>query len=151
MQRGSSIFLSKDRQDKKLARQLDEARRKARGLKVCDWQFTPESTPDHGHLVESVVEWCRQTMSSTRRPYGVDHFDLVLSLRAGEEVRNLSFSRLRTLQLYDDSLYSQVMQTLARELRETGSQAVHIAAGLFSWGDALYSALRSDEPQSAAI
>ena len=90
-------------------------------------------------------------MAATRRPYGVDHFDLVLALRTESSVSNLSFSRLRILDLYDDSLHRQILNRLTLEARDTGAQVMHVAAGHFSWGDALHTALGHREQQSASI
>ena len=80
-------------------------------------------------------------MASSRRPYGVDHFDLVLALRTNEGVHNFNFPRRRVLQLYDESFSREILSRLARDMRETGEQVVHVAAGLFSWGDALHAAM----------
>lgn len=81
----------------------------------------------------------------------MDHFDLVLALRTGSSVSNLSFSRLRILDLYDDSLHRQILNRLTLEARDTGAQVMHVAAGLFSWGDALHTELGPREQQSASI
>jgi hypothetical protein len=40
---------------------------------------------------------------------------------------------------------------LTLEARDTGAQVMHVAAGLFSWGDALHTELGPREQQSASI
>ena len=121
---------------------------KGRGLKVRDWRLDAETeTPDD--VVESMVDWCKEAMARSRRPYGYDHFDLVLTLRTSQGVRRLRYNHVRVMQLYDESLARDVVSSLGRELRETGAQVMDVAAGLFSWGDALHAALGpSEQPAS---
>jgi hypothetical protein len=140
-QRESLIqFLTKHFRDKqRIQRQLETARRQGQGLKVSEWTSSEPEAP--GDLVASLIEWCKEALAGSRRPYGVDHFDLVLAVRNEDSVRNLTFSQLHIRQLYEDDLAHQLLALINREVGQAGSAAVHLAAGLFSWGDALHAAL----------
>lgn len=120
---------------------LRDARRNGTGLQLQDWHINLDGPDAAAGFAESVIEWCKHTMAASRRPYGVDHFDLALAYRSGGFVRRLSFSRVHVAELYDDALASQILTVLAREVSEARTALVHFSAGLFSWGNALDLAL----------
>ena len=115
-------------------------------MKLESWHVQPdEGTEVHG-LTDSIIHWCRESMASCRRPYGVDHFDLTIAFGSGGGIRNVNFHKLRIQHLYDEVLSRQLLEALGREVREARSTALHVAVGLFSWGDALDKALAGSEP-----
>jgi hypothetical protein len=120
---------------------MNEARRRGDGVKLQDWQIE-DFDPDQPHgLVENVVDWCRRTVAESRRPYGINSFDLTLAFRVGEDnkIRSVNFQRLQPMELYDDSFAARLLETLGIHI---GSPApLRISAGLFSWGDAAHQAL----------
>jgi hypothetical protein len=101
--------------------------------------------PDEVHsLADTIVHWCRETLASSRRPYGVDHFDLSIAFGAAGSVRNLTFNRLRVQHLYEEALPRELVDELGKVAQVAGATVVHVAAGLFSWGDAMHQALGAE-------
>lgn len=125
-------------------RQLERARRQVQGLKVQTWQIGSDGVAEVQAIADSILTWCRESMAACRRPYGVDHFDLAIAVRDGDDVRNVNFSKLRVKQLYEDDFSDQLRSLLALDPGAT-VRARHIAVGLFSWGDALHQALASQD------
>ncbi|HEY4668975.1 MAG TPA: hypothetical protein VIH05_04290, partial [Tepidiformaceae bacterium] len=59
--------------------------------------------------------------------------------------QSLQYDRRRPQELYgDSSLITDMASVIAASLADAGSGAVHIAAALFSWGDAAHAALPAD-------
>jgi hypothetical protein len=131
---------------RQIAQRLSAARRSGHALYVCDWQLavpTAESDPDHT-WVEPVLAWCRDVLAECRRPWGVDQFDLTLAWRSGGSgrPRRVQLRRLRPLDLYEPVWLAN---HLAAVYPAGQPAVVHVAVGLFSWGEALHRALPATE------
>lgn len=96
-------------------------------------------------LVDSIVDWARHSLAGTRRPYGIDHFDLTLAFRTETDprVRSLAFDRLRPIDLYQETFPHRLAGMLAKELGQLKPSALRVSAALFSWGEAAHQALPS--------
>jgi hypothetical protein len=125
-----------------LSRMVHNARRRGSGVRLQDWRVEGGGPETASQLAETLVHWCREVMASSRRPYGIDHFDLALALRIGgdTEVRQLSLNRLRARQLYEESFLQDMAAFFSKEMAEV-PKLLHLAAGLFPWGDAVHAAL----------
>jgi hypothetical protein len=93
--------------------------------------------------VEDILAWCRDTLATCRRPWGINHFDLTLDVAAtGEAPRRISLSRLDPRDLWAaDGLHSRLTALLAAPAATTAP--MDISATLFSWGEAAHRALPS--------
>lgn len=125
-----------------ILREISESRRLGRSLKFQDWHLEAGDTKDLTGLVEALVSWCKGTLSTCRRPYGIDLFDLIIAFRTEHEARPRSFrlDRLRPIELYQDSLPQALIDRLSGSINRIPSH-LYVSAGLFSWGDAAHEAL----------
>ena len=123
-------------------KEIAHARRRGQGIKYQDWHLElPDASELHG-LVESMVSWCKVTMGSCRRPYGIDLFDLVIAYRSEEDGRTNSFrlEKLRPMELYEEPLPQTLVERLTQALSHQPSK-LYVSAAFFSWGDAADRAL----------
>jgi hypothetical protein len=112
---------------------LGRAHREGTGIYLQEWVAEDQQPRDTGAVVTELLAWCRQTMSGTRRPYGIDSFDLALAVDEGsEQPRSTRFTRVRPLELYVEGALDA---RLAEWMAGCGKRPVHVAAALFSWGD----------------
>jgi len=127
------------------AERLAAARRAGHGLYLREWCDEQQDAS----LIEVILSWCRETLGGCRRPWGIDQFDLTLACTtpSGEPVRRLSLRRLRITDLYHGDRLAGDLRTLLFGDREQGESddrrgvVLHVAAALFSWGDAAHAAL----------
>ena len=124
-------------------RYISDARRKGRGLRHKHWHtedFQPSALEG---LVDSMIAWCRGTMAHSRRPYGIDFFDLIVSYRFEKDGKARSFrlNKVRAMDLYQDLLHSNLLERLAQAVTPEQPMKVYISAAFFSWGDAADKAL----------
>jgi hypothetical protein len=106
------------------------------------WDAGADAADDiHGSLVEPIIAWCRDTLGRCRRPYGIDHFELVLALSRhdGRPVESARFRDLRPSDLYDPDGVSARLIAFLRG--GDAAPPARVAASLFSWGDAAHEAL----------
>jgi anti-sigma factor RsiW len=92
-------------------------------------------------LAGELIAWCREMLSRTHRPYGLDSATLALAV-AGEDGRwlaRVSYGPFRPVELYHPgSIEAQAQATLQRW---AGDGVFHshaipsLSAVLFSWGD----------------
>jgi hypothetical protein len=120
---------------RKLAQQLRTARRAGHGLFVHEWRLSPEAVP------EQLLGWCRETLAGCRRPWGIAHFDLTIAISAADlaNPQTLRLSRLEPTELWSaDALLARIATLLPA--RPESAAPVHVAASLFSWGEAAHAA-----------
>lgn len=122
---------------------MKEMRRRGHGVKLQDWQVESFDPQQSQGLVESVVEWCKRTAGECRRPYGINAFDLTVAFRVDgdKDVRSHTFSRLKPMELYDESFAARLLEMLG--LHVARPAPLRISAGFFSWGDAAHQAMIS--------
>lgn len=131
------------RRVRRIVREMAEARRSGRGLYIHEWQLLEQSGESPA---DELLNWCRATLGTCRRPFGIDHFDVSIAVAVGGvAVQSLQYDKRRPQELYgDSSLIADIYSTIAASIADAGSGAVHIAAALFSWGDAAHAALPAD-------
>ena len=122
---------------------MREARRRGQGVKLQDWQIDAFNPAEPHGLIENVIDWCKHTAAECRRPYGINAFDLTVAFRVGSEddVRSQTFSRLKPIELYDDSFAGRLLELLGLHVSRPAS--LRVSAGFFSWGDAAHQALNA--------
>jgi hypothetical protein len=87
------------------------------------------------------LQWCRETVGGCRRPWGIDHFDLVVAVRDGTQPRTIEFKRLRPFDLYHDGDAVARLHRFLAPLTHPAAAGLPVAVALFSWGDAVHAAL----------
>ena len=92
-------------------------------------------------LAGELIAWCREMLSRTHRPYGLDSITLALAVvgEDGRPLASVSYGPFRPRDLYHPgSIEPQAQATLQRW---TGDGVFHshavpsLSAVLFSWGD----------------
>jgi hypothetical protein len=129
---------------KRAATHINHARRTGQGLHLQEWEHSFNDLCANGldAIVDAVLEWCRQTLSGCRRPWGIDYFDLALALRLDgrAQPKSLSLRRLRPADLYDVGHLRHELATFlspAAVMASAGTnERPHLAAAFFSWGNA---------------
>lgn len=122
----------------RLARRVKDARNRGLGVYMQEWRHEQigrdAAEPTHISAHE-VLTWCRETMAATRRPFGLARFDLAIAAASASVGRgSLSLPRLAPTDLYPgDALVAEVEQFL-----HDHGPVTHVAAALFSWGDAAH-------------
>ena len=127
------------RRSRRLLDEVKRARAAGVGVYVHEWGADDDDPTTPEAMASAVVAWCRETLSGTRRPWGVSDFDIALSMAGSGSAapRSISLRRLAPSDLYPgDSLIDEVRRFLA----QTGD-ASHVAVALFSWGDATHQVL----------
>ena len=140
---GLFVFGMRPAQRVMVQRYISDARRKGRGLRHKHWHtedFQPSALEG---LVDSMIAWCRGTMAHSRRPYGIDLFDLIVSYRFEKDGKPRSFrlNKVRAMDLYQDLLATNLLERLAEAMTHEQPVKVYISAAFFSWGDAAHHAL----------
>jgi hypothetical protein len=118
-----------------------QAKQQGRHSYAETWALNPQT--DSHHFVESFQEWCKDTIALCRRPFGINHFDLVLTVNdSRRQLGSLSLEKVRPLLLYAGDFPDQVSKTLSDALHALADEPeVQVSATIFSWGDAADAAL----------
>ncbi len=117
----------------RVARRIRSARARGHGLYLTEFLWSPESA---GQVPTDITQWCQDTLARCRRPLGIDHFDLTITVNGAGKPRSHRLSFLRPAQLYDDAAVPRSLAAALGSLvvaSETGT--VKVAAALLSWGD----------------
>ena len=137
-------FIAKRRwAPRRVAAEMAAARARGAGAYLKDWSYGSakgSATASADAIVEPIVQWCRETLSETRRPWGIDLFDLVIAVRRGDgEAESLALERRAPTELYGRE---PLARTLQRFLHGDSNEPIrHVSIALFSWGDAAHAAL----------
>ena len=139
------MFKSKQVDVNSVMKEISRARRRGIGLQYQDWQMELRHGSEAAALVDSLLAWCKTTLSNCRRPHGIDLFDLTVAFRedAGGAARSFRLERLKPLELYQDTLPEMLLQRFGEVIHPKSSQ-LYVTAGFFSWGDAAHKALPAD-------
>jgi hypothetical protein len=113
---------------------MEKARRSGEGTRLQTWELAGA-----GELAQTVTDWCLEVLARTRRPFGINHFDLVVSCRTIDgRVRTERFLKLQPGDLYSDTMAPRISGLAPVAVR---NEPIRLAAALFSWGDAADAAL----------
>jgi hypothetical protein len=116
------------------------ARRSGRHSYQGVWHFGGDV--EAYHSIETILAWGRETLGSCRRPFGIDYFDLEVSVsQSGRRLASFSLSRLRPLALYASEVGDGISTLLERAGSPDSDSRLQVSAVIFSWGDAAHAAL----------
>ncbi len=149
-------MLNRFREDP-LRAQIEESIAAGTGLRKGEWLLPEDSqTPeDLRETAETIVAWCREQMTGTKKPYGVDQLALAVAcaVPGGTPIASATFGVFRPIDFHrEDGIASRVLAfveglALDEQPRET---PLRFAAALFSWGDVARDTIYRDEHESAA-
>lgn len=136
-----------------LRARVEASIRRGTGLSRREWILGPAplAPRDLEALSDEIVEWCRERMSASRRPYGIDHMALAVACAepGGTPIASTTFGVFRPVEFYTtdgiaDRLNTYLVALGGGDLHErTG--IVRFAAALFSWGDVARETVFNDE------
>jgi hypothetical protein len=119
------------------------SRARRRGLHSYRNAWETGATTDLRTLGTDVLQWARDTLASCRRPFGIDYFDLALTVsEPARGLTSLTLRKARPILLYGEGIDAELAQALERARNKgDGVSPMRISAVLFSWGDAAHAAL----------
>lgn len=126
-----------------IERQVEECIRAGTGLRQEQWLWPepPMAEDDLRVLSDQIVGWCRDTMASFRKPYGIDQVALsVACAHPGKPpLATMTFEVFRPIEFYQEGgpreqVASFIQNLDLRRLNEPVAP-VRFAAALFSWGE----------------
>lgn len=123
--------------------QVESAIRRGTGLHRNEWEIAgPDGASDAlAVIAEEMVAWCREEMSRTRRPYGIDQLALAVACarEGGPVVSSETFGVFRPVDFYTEGGIAERIDAFVHAVPETeftaGPWPMRFAAALFSWGD----------------
>jgi hypothetical protein len=132
---------------------VEDSIRRGTGLHKGEWLV--DGLPLDGDSIERVTEdllaWCRERISTSRRPYGIDQMALAVACAepGGTPLASQTFGVFRPLEFYAEGGVADrvagFMQSIRLEEINRRRQGVRFAAALFSWGDVAREAVFRDE------
>ena len=135
-----------------LRARVEASIRRGTGLSRREWLLGAEPlTPSIlDNLVDEIAEWCRERMSSSRRPYGIDLITIALACAepGGSPLASTTFGVFRPIEFYTADGVAERLAEYVRSLplavlnERTGP--IRFAAALFSWGDVARETVFSD-------
>lgn len=137
-----------------LRTRVEASIRRGTGLFKHEWlvgEDGPVNSPEIQRLSDLIVEWCRDRMAETRRPYGIDQMALAVAcaIPGGPPLASTTFGVFRPVEFYTEGgvadrvegyLHSLSVAELNRQPRP-----IRFAAALFSWGDVARETVFTDE------
>jgi hypothetical protein len=118
---------------RKLRSEVSRAVGSGVGFYEADFPAGPGSEKN----ADRIIDWCRRTLASVNRPYGVDHMTLAIKLcdATGLEQAVTTLQVLRPRDFYDGEAAADIATQLAEwEIAYTVPEG-RLHAVLFSWGD----------------
>ncbi len=116
--------------------QVEKALAAGVGLYHSSWQIG-KAAP--AVLAQRVAGWCREALSRTHRPYGLDHATVSLALVAddGDEITVETYKVLRPVDFYGACPAEATFEATLAEWDRQGllASSPRISIALFSWGD----------------
>ena len=104
---------------------------------------------------EQILEWCRDRIAETRRPYGIDQLALAIACAeaGGAPLASATFGVFRPVEFYqEDGVADRVTRFMhglpVEELNRCST--VRFAAALFSWGDVARDTIFREDVDAAA-
>lgn len=136
-----------------LRARVEASIRRGTGLSRREWLLGAEPlNPDSMQLlVDEIAEWCRERMSASRRPYGIDQMALAVACAepGGSPIASTTFGVFRPVEFYTTGGVAERLGEYLHSLPLTDlnerSGAIRFAAALFSWGDVARETVFSDE------
>lgn len=151
-----SRLLRRFRPDPLRAR-VEASIRRGTGLRKNEWLIDelPIDRADIEETLERILDWCRDEISHTRRPYGIDQMALAVACAepGGVTFASATFGIFRPVEFYQENGVAErvahFMDSLhVEELNQR--PAIRFAAALFSWGDVAHDTVFRDDDSPAA-
>jgi hypothetical protein len=135
-----------------LRRRVEDSIRRGTGLSKGEWLLdrTPLSDEDIAQVNGEILDWCRERIAETRRPYGIDQMALAVAcaVPGGRPLASASFGVFRPVEFYSDGGVADRVGHFLRSihLEDLNRRRTHVrfAAALFSWGDIARETIFSD-------
>ncbi|MCA9846828.1 MAG: hypothetical protein KC461_01810 [Dehalococcoidia bacterium] len=136
-----------------LRARVEASIRRGTGLSRREWLVGPEplTTRAMQQLVDEITEWCRDRMSASRRPYGIDQMALAIACAepGGSPISSTTFGVFRPVEFYTadgiaDRLAEYLHGLALADLNDRGGP-IRFAAALFSWGDVARDTVFTDD------
>ncbi len=126
-----------------LRARVEASIRRGTGLSRREWLLGVEPLTPRviEQLVEEIAEWCRERMSESRRPYGIDQMALAIACAepGGSPIASTTFGVFRPVEFYTADGVSERLGAYMRSLPlgelNNRKGPIRFAAALFSWGD----------------
>lgn len=138
-----------------LRARVEASIRNGTGLSRREWLIgdNPLTPSAMQHLADEVLEWCRERMAVSRRPYGIDQMALAIAcaVPGGEPIASTTFGVFRPVEFYtSDGIAVRVeeyLHSLPLDVLNRREGAIRFAAALFSWGDVARETIFADDPR----
>ncbi len=148
-----ATLLDRFRPDPLRAR-VEASIRRGTGLSRREWLLGAEPLTQAvmQQLGDEMVEWCRERMAASRRPYGIDQMALAVACAqpGGEPLASTTFGVFRPVEFYtQDGIAARLAEYLdGLPLPDLNRRdgPIRFAAALFSWGDVARDTVFADEP-----
>jgi len=126
-----------------LRARVEASIRRGTGLSRREWLLDAEPLTEvtMQQLSDEIVDWCRDRMAASRRPYGIDQMALAVACAepGGEPRASTTFGVFRPVEFYvEDGIAARLeeyLHTLPLADLNTRSGPIRFAVALFSWGD----------------
>jgi len=112
------------------------------GLRQHEWMLErgPHGPQHVATLAETMLDWCRDQIRETRRPYGIDQLTLAVACAepGGDSIASATFGVFRPVDFYrEGGVGDQLLDFVGSVPPDALARApkVRFAAALFSWGD----------------
>lgn len=136
-----------------LRTRVEASIRRGTGLSRREWLLGTDPLTPHvmQSLSDEIIEWCRERMSASRRPYGIDQMALAIACAqpGGEPIASTTFGVFRPVEFYvADGVASRVesyLHDLSLADLNHRDGPIRFAAALFSWGDVARDTVFADE------
>jgi hypothetical protein len=123
------------------------------GLHRGEWlvESMPLDAAELTRVTDEVVAWCRERISTTRRPYGIDQMALAIACAepGGSPLASQTFGVFRPVEFYAEGGVSERIEGFMHSIRveelNRRDRPVRFAAALFSWGDVAREAIFVDD------
>lgn len=105
-------------------------------------------------VTDEMLEWCRERIAETRRPYGIDQLALAVACAepGGSPLASQTFGVFRPVEFYEDGGVAERVADFMRSVQVEElnhlDRSVRFAAALFSWGDVARDTVFAEEPEA---
>lgn len=136
-----------------LRARVEASIRRGTGLSRREWLLGPEALTEGTvqALADDILEWCRERMAASRRPYGIDQ--IALAIACAEPGRpplaSTTFGVFRPVEFYTTEGVAKQVQAYLHDLPLTALNdrqgSLRFAVALFSWGDVAHDTVFRDD------
>lgn len=156
MTRGGRVLhvhelVAKFRPDPVRAR-VEAALQRGTGLHRGEWlrEALPLDPAALKDVADDISAWCREQMSASRRPYGIDQMALAVACAepGGAPLASKTFGVFRPVEFYREGgvaeHLAEFIGAVDLERVNASPRGVRFAAALFSWGEVARDAIFTD-------